>query len=467
MSTYQVEAASFSDTEGHWSAPYVEKFFELGYVNGYEDGTFKPQNPITRAEFVKLVNRAFELEEKVGKIPFTDLDREWKVEELKIALAANYITPAPEFRHNEPINRQEAAKIVGTLLILSDDLIFNFIDENEIAPWATDHVQGLVKEGILSRNEMFRPKDSITRAEALKILFLATQPSIKAETIELTQTSVSISVGDSIGVRATVKPGNTTNKQVNWRSENPEVAVVDRNGTIQGVSAGTTTILVSADSNASIEREVLVEVKEVLAESIHISQSAVNLELGGNAQVSAWVSPDNTTNKGITWSSENNSVATVDENGTITAKGAGDKRIVATAVSNGSAKVYIEVKVKEKPDPTPSVVRGDSVVSQLLNEGFYSGSGGAFWSPEGPDVATDFQDVYAVAYNGGLSLQVAVAGYYGDESYSKVQHVLSKILPNGASTVVGYIKNGQAGTYTIDGRRVTVSYGSKAFVYID
>lgn len=234
------------------------------------------------------------------------------------------------------------------------------------------------------------------------------------------------------------------------------------------------------------EPESKPEAPVVNATSVGVSQTWIDLEVGGSVKVSAWVSPENVTNKGITWSSENNSVATVDSSGNIVAKGAGYTRIVATAVSNGNAKAYIEINVTEKvvvptptpeptptptpeptPEPTPSAVRGDSVVSQLLNEGFFSGSGGAFWHPEGDSVATEFQDVYAVAYNGGMSLQVAVAGYYGEESYSKAHQVLSKILPNSASTVVGYIKNGQAGSYTLDGRKVSISFGSKAFIYID
>lgn len=170
---------SFPDVElGKWYTSHIQEFASLGYINGYADGTFKPQNSITRAEFVKIVNKAFELAEKytpVTDLPFTDLDSQWKKDELKLALAAGYITPATEFRHNAPINRQEAAKIIGYLLedTLTSDSNWEFADSHEIATWAKVYVAGLVEAGVLSQNESFRPKDPITRAEAVKMLNIA------------------------------------------------------------------------------------------------------------------------------------------------------------------------------------------------------------------------------------------------------------------------------------------------------
>ena len=46
---------SFSDTKGHWAEAEISKFNDLGYISGYEDKTFKPNNSVTRAEFVKIL----------------------------------------------------------------------------------------------------------------------------------------------------------------------------------------------------------------------------------------------------------------------------------------------------------------------------------------------------------------------------------------------------------------------------
>ena len=52
---------SFSDTKGHWAEAEISKFNDLGYISGYEDKTFKPNNSVTRAEFVKILNNVFGL----------------------------------------------------------------------------------------------------------------------------------------------------------------------------------------------------------------------------------------------------------------------------------------------------------------------------------------------------------------------------------------------------------------------
>ena len=166
----------FTDVEeGKWYTQHINDFVQKGFIQGYSDGTFRPNNVITRAEFVKIVNLAFGLTDKVTDLPFTDLDTEWKKEELKIALAAGYITPATTFRHNDPINRQEAAKIVGSLLNLQGDGKVDFADKDLIASWAINYVDALVDGGILTSNSEFRPQDPLTRAEAVKMLNLASQ----------------------------------------------------------------------------------------------------------------------------------------------------------------------------------------------------------------------------------------------------------------------------------------------------
>ena len=169
---------SFADVEdGMWYSEYIRDFVNKGYVLGYSDGTFRPNNWITRAEFVKITNLAFGLTDKVTNLPFTDLDTSWKQEELKIALAAGYITPATQFRPNDPISRQEAAKIVGYLLgnKIQSGLTLDFKDADNIADWAKDYVAGLTSSGVLSKNENFRPTDSLTRAEAVKILSISSE----------------------------------------------------------------------------------------------------------------------------------------------------------------------------------------------------------------------------------------------------------------------------------------------------
>ncbi|MGI6144056.1 MAG: S-layer homology domain-containing protein, partial [bacterium] len=66
-------AASFKDVEGHWAQQQIETWLQKGLVSGYPDGTFRPNQPVTRAEFVTFVNRAFGIKAAGGEEVFSDV----------------------------------------------------------------------------------------------------------------------------------------------------------------------------------------------------------------------------------------------------------------------------------------------------------------------------------------------------------------------------------------------------------
>lgn len=81
-------------------------------------------------------------------LPFTELESQWKKDELKLALTEGYVAPAAEFRHNDPINLQKMDNIIGYLLgdKLSQESSWEFSYSNGITTWATEYVSGLVKQ---------------------------------------------------------------------------------------------------------------------------------------------------------------------------------------------------------------------------------------------------------------------------------------------------------------------------------
>ena len=103
-----------------------------------------------------------------------------------------------------------------------------------------------------------------------------------------------------------------------WTSSSSSIATVDQNGKITAVSEGTATITAKAgDKTASCT--VTVKKNTVAVESVTLDKSSLELTEGETATLTASVKPDNATNKTVTWSSSNQSVATVDQNGTVTA----------------------------------------------------------------------------------------------------------------------------------------------------
>ena len=162
------------DIKGHWAYDSIKQFIDKGYINGYDDKTFKPDNSITRAEFVKIVNRVFNYTESIEE-NFIDVDNSnWYYEEICIGVKQGYINGYSDgtFRPNEFITREEVASIVKRITNLEKNRSLKFADDFEIGDWAKSSVYALADNGIMHGYEdnTFRPKNKITRAETVVTL---------------------------------------------------------------------------------------------------------------------------------------------------------------------------------------------------------------------------------------------------------------------------------------------------------
>lgn len=174
VSAIEKEVVDFSDVNGHWAEKYIKDFVNKEYIQGYGDGTFRPENNVTRAEFVRIVNMAFGFTQK-GNEKFSDVNEsDWYYDEVLKAVKQGYIQGYGDgtFRPNDKITREEACKIIGAILKASGDGRTKFKDEKEISDWAIKYVDGLVDMGIIHGYEdnTFKPKNNATRAESVKTL---------------------------------------------------------------------------------------------------------------------------------------------------------------------------------------------------------------------------------------------------------------------------------------------------------
>ncbi|MDH7576877.1 MAG: N-acetylmuramoyl-L-alanine amidase [Bacillota bacterium] len=204
-------AAGFSDLQGHWAAGEIQKAVAEGYLKGYPDGTFQPDRVVTRAEFVALVNGAFQVKpsQKV-QVSFKDVKPgDWFAPAVEAALAAGYIEGYPDgtFRPQKAVNRQEAACLLAKLLKLEGEGNIAFTDAGKIAAWARPAVAALVAKGIMGGypDGTFRPARSITRAEAAALVGRAREGQ------EVTPVAVSLVVVEEI---VNVRSGPGTSYQV-------------------------------------------------------------------------------------------------------------------------------------------------------------------------------------------------------------------------------------------------------------
>lgn len=168
--------ANTDDISGHWSETQIKEWANIGYINGYPDGTFLPDNSITRAEFLTLVNKIFKFENKTN-INFIDVRPDyWAYSEIQKGISAGYVSGDKNgtFRPDDFITRQEAAVIINKLLDNTEitENKPNFKDAYDIDEWAKNSVDIVYEHGILSGfpNGTYRPKKYMTRAEAVSAL---------------------------------------------------------------------------------------------------------------------------------------------------------------------------------------------------------------------------------------------------------------------------------------------------------
>ena len=165
-----------NDYEGHWAQATIQKWMDEGRVSGYPDGSYKPDNKVTRAEFVKMVNGIIDFN-KMSTITYNDVQAsEWFYDYIRLAQSIGYISgySTTMFGPNDYITREQAASIVARIQYLKDNAAGadKFIDKNIISSWAVEAV-GAASEAVFIKgyeDESFKPQNNLTRAEALTML---------------------------------------------------------------------------------------------------------------------------------------------------------------------------------------------------------------------------------------------------------------------------------------------------------
>ncbi|WP_244935660.1 S-layer homology domain-containing protein [Paenibacillus glycanilyticus] len=175
---------AFPDLNASWAKPYADRLIGMEVVSGYEDGTFRPDQPVTRAEWVKLLADSLSLPAAPGATQFADdsLIPAWAKSQVKAATDAGYVTgfdtkDGSVFNASQRITRAEIAVIAARVLkaggIAPPGTGKTFNDANAIPAWALDAVSQTTAAGIVSGypDGSFRPNDTLTRAEAVKVAY--------------------------------------------------------------------------------------------------------------------------------------------------------------------------------------------------------------------------------------------------------------------------------------------------------
>lgn len=178
QSTEGSDHQSFIDTERHWALKSIDTLVRLGTVEGYSDGSFRPDNAITRAEFVSMVARLFAIQDQ-GDIEqtFTDTEQHWANQAImtlaKHGVINGYSTG--EFRPDETISREDAVAIMMRLLdmtALPQDHPTDLSDLGQAGAYARTEIEAATSAGLINGYEdgTFRPQGQTTRAEVVTML---------------------------------------------------------------------------------------------------------------------------------------------------------------------------------------------------------------------------------------------------------------------------------------------------------
>lgn len=175
--TENAYAASFNmGVKNHWAEPYMRNLYNEGLMSGDKNGNMNPDQAITRAEFVSIVNRTFGYTAR-GKSPFKDVKgTEWYADDIAIAYKQGYFSGDGKGTANATgqLTREQAIALLGRNLQIEKTSAdtSSFADSKSIANWSKGYVNTAANKGFISgyKDNTFRPQKYITRAEVAKVL---------------------------------------------------------------------------------------------------------------------------------------------------------------------------------------------------------------------------------------------------------------------------------------------------------
>lgn len=169
----------------------------------------------------------------------------------------------------------------------------------------------------------------------------------KVKSVKLNKTEISIYVGKTYTLTATVAPSDATNKKLTWTTSDKSIVAVS-SGKIAAKKVGTATITAKATDGSGKKATCKVTVKKCPVKSVSLNKTSASLYVGSSLILKATVSPSNATNKKVVWKSANTQIATVDSSGKVTAKKSGSTGIYVITV-DGKQKAVCKITVKNRP----------------------------------------------------------------------------------------------------------------------
>ena len=204
---------------------------------------------------------------------------------------------------------------------------------------------------------------------------------VEATAIAFPEDNVELTQGESLQLTVLFTPEETTERELTWSCNNCDIATVDETGTVTALIPGTATVTATASNGLTASCTVTVLRRIIYAESISLDLTEAELTQGESVQLTATVSPDNTDDKTVIWSSSNEAVATVDATGLVSAISEGKATVTATTANGLTAACTVTV--------IPPVIEADGITLNITQTQIYTDGTLQLMATVSPDDTTD------------------------------------------------------------------------------
>lgn len=252
------------------------------------------------------------------------------------------------------VSTEEKTLEAGSIYVLQASVL----PENASLPgvvFSSDNedVAEVAQDGTVTAKAQGTANITVASADDAKISRIVKITVVRSVTeIRLVQEEATIKVGETFQIEASVVPEDATNGALTYISNKTSVADVDENGRITAKSIGETTIEIVTEDGSDIRRVFTVNVitNVVPVEKVTLNASEKSMKVGETWQITAIVTPEDATDKGVTYVSSNTAVASVSGTGLLTALGTGETVITAAAADGSGAMAELKVTVQKNAE---------------------------------------------------------------------------------------------------------------------
>ncbi|MBU2871593.1 Ig-like domain-containing protein, partial [Colwellia sp. E2M01] len=258
----------------------------------------------------------------------------WEVEEELLRTAVTNCDLDCIMPTDLTISGDTSVSIKETIALSAD--IMPIDADNKKITWTTSDVTvaSVDQNGLVTGTSGGSATITATTEEGVLVAtHTVTVTTIPPSSIDLSVETTALALNETLQVNASVLPKNASNKAITWASSDEAIATVDQSGVVSAISIGDVTITATA-VDGGVEGSTMVSVVAIPVESVELASTAV-VVLPGTYQAVAQFTPSTASDLSKTWSSDDTSIATVNDNGLITGVSVGSATITVTTTDGG------------------------------------------------------------------------------------------------------------------------------------